>query len=221
MSYIPTNTVIRKDCEALHREYEQRGQLGKGVYGEVYQACIAGSEDCRYVLKVITYKHKTFNDSGKSGRPLQAFSNSFINEVKVLRKLNKMQEKNNLKFSPKLYDAWVCGQGTNVHFYLLIEKYDGDLYHLLENIRQDKKAFLLMTLLVMDARLYIIHDKTHICLNDIKLENILYKEISPDRYELVFSDFGISTTHTTEECRRRDREKFQSLIEKVALSINF
>jgi serine/threonine protein kinase len=218
MLYIPTTTSIRRDCEALHREYEKRGKLGKGAYGEVYQACIAGTKDCGYVLKVITYNHQTFKDSGGSGRSLQTFVDSFVNEVKVFKKLNKKQEKLKLKFSPKLYDYWFCGEGTKVHFYLLIEKYEGDLYHLLKDVKLDQvgKTLVRMTLRVMELSLTIIHEKTHICLNDIKIENILYKQTAPYEYELVFSDFGLSTLNTTEECRTRDREKFKRLIEDIA-----
>lgn len=205
MSYIPTNTSTRKDCEALHTNKA-------GVYSELYQACL--TKDFKYVLKVTTYDHLE-----RKTATLKDLFNSWINEVKVIRKLNKKQEKLHQKFSPKLYDAWYHREGTEVHFYLLIGKYDGNLSLFFKDKRdsEDGRKLIYMTLHVMETYLSIIHDKTHICLNDIKLENILYKQIAPYDYELVFSDFGLSTTHTTEECRRRDREKFQSLIEEVAL----
>ena len=209
--YIPVRTTTRKDCEALHT-------TGKGSFGEVYEACIRGNHDCGYVLKVITYDSKTFKERG--GKSLERYYRDWYNEAKVFSALNKCQEKKRGVFSPILYDRWYCAEGrkdksTVVHFYLLMERYDGDLLQLFtDRDLTFKNIVIAMALERMDSYLSIIHDTCKICLNDIKLQNILYKRVGEYDYDLVFADFGISSRHSDDECIKNDRENFKELKEQ-------
>jgi serine/threonine protein kinase len=206
--YIPSNSLNREDCEALHTRYNKKGRLGSGAYGEVYQACIKGGEDCSYVLKVITYDEDKYR---RSGRSLEDVFFAWRNEVKVFKTLNEYQDKFKLVFSPILYDSWYCGEGDKMHFYILMEKYDGDLSDLVES-SPDQKLVLAISLRLMDSYLFIIHNNFGICLNDIKLQNILYKRTGPMEYSLVFSDFGKSTMYSDDRCIEIDRENFKGLM---------
>ena len=210
--YIQSNSLNREDCEALHTRYNKKGRLGNGAYGEVYQACLRGGEDCGYVLKVITYDEDKYIRSGRSGRSLKDIFLAWRNEVEVFKTLNKCQDKFKLVFSPILYDSWYCGEGDKMHFYILMEKYDGDLSDLISNYGRQSNVIFKMALERMDSYLSIIHNVCGICLNDIKLQNILYKQIGPDHYAIAFSDFGISTMYSDDICLERDRENFKDLM---------
>jgi serine/threonine protein kinase len=199
--YIPVGTSMRKDCEALHREAKRDA-----------------TDDCGYVLKVITYDHKKFRQSG--GKSLERYYREWYNEYSVFRRLNELQEESGLVFSPKLYDRWYCAEGAKgkVYFYLLMEKYDGDLFHLLpDSSNEYRNIAMLMTLDRMDLYLDMIHRELKICLNDINLRNILYK-ITEDEIQVVFSDFGIASQDADEECIRLDRENFHALKREFRLN---
>jgi serine/threonine protein kinase len=217
--HIPVHTTNRRDCEALHKVYKKgKTSLGKGAFGEVYEACIRGTNDCGYVLKVITYDHEMFKRSG--GKSIERYYRDWYNEAKVFEELNKFQEKNELVFSPILYDRWFCAKRaldkkgnstTMIHFYLLMERYDGDLLHLFpDRDAKYRNVAIAMALERMEAYLFIIHHNLKICLNDIKLQNILYKRTMTG-IQLVFADFGIATRHSDEECIRIDTENFKAL----------
>ena len=92
-----------------------------------------------------------------------------------------------------------------------MEKYDGDLSTLVST-HQEKAIILNMALERMDAYLSIIHYSCDICLNDIKIQNILYKQTGPTQYSLAFSDFGNSSMYSDEICIQRDRENFKNMI---------
>lgn len=213
--YIPVRSSSRKDCEALHKIYRKaKNAIGKGSFGEVYEACIRATNDCGYVLKIITYEHKKFTKSG--GKSLERYYRDWYNETSVFRELNKCQDTYGIVFSPILYDRWYCNKGSKVHFYILMERYDGDLSHLLPDLIQ-RNVFIAMALERMDSYLSIIHHTCKICLNDIKLQNILYKKIGENGYQLVFADFGIASQYSDEECIKIDRENFRALKDQFTL----
>lgn len=211
VQYIPVKTRRRKDCEALHRVYEKKeDRLGAGSFGEVYQACIRATSDCGYVLKVSTYDHRYYRKHG--GKSMERYYREWKNEVEVFQRINEFQEQTKYVFSPKLYDSWFCNKGGYIYFYILMEKYDGDLLHLFSQYNDEARNLLiLMALDKMDIFLEKIHDELEICLNDIKLQNILYKITRDGKVILVFSDFGIATQYSDEECIRIDQEKFDAL----------
>ena len=224
--YIPVRSGLRKDCEALHKIYKKaKNSLGKGSFGEVYQACIRETRDCEYVLKVSTYDHRNFLENG--GKSIQRYVGEWGNEVEVFNRVNKLQEQLGVVFSPKLYDSWFCRTGEKFHFYILMEKYDGDLFRLLPDhtnkyneykdtpIYRDVVIYRNIAILTMldrmDLYLESIHHNLKICLNDIKLQNILYKITDDGMIQIVFSDFGIASQHSDDECIRIDRENFNAL----------
>ena len=59
-----------------------------------------------------------------------------------------------------------------------------------------------------------INNKCQICIEDIKLENILYKKLDNDTFELVFADFGTSIMNESfsQECVQRDLMRFKSSV---------
>ena len=130
-----------------------------------------------------------------------------------MKKLNECQQSLKKVFSPILYDAWKCRVGEMTYFYILMEKYDGSLYDIFKKYDITEKRYALQILETMDAFLTIIHTQCRICLNDIKLENILYKRIDSLSYKFVFADFGISTDNSTDECIEKDLDKFQRTIQ--------
>ena len=180
MSYIPSNTLDRKDCEALHKEKV--------------------SEEGEYVLKVITYDQLT-----KSASLKEVFF-AWRNEVKVLTTLNKLQTQYKLVFSPILYDAWYLQDQTKVYFYILTERYTNELPSLVEHC-EDKGLILSMALRTLEAYLVIIHHSCHISLNHISLQTMRYKEKDIDRFTLVFTEFGDATIHPTDAQMQNDRDQ--------------
>lgn len=209
--YIPTTSRERSDCEALTTMYELGGDIGQGAYGKVRQACRRGTADCDYVLKIIKYDHSLYLDSGGMKRSLDQTIDEWEKEVEVMRKLNEAQDSLDVVFSPKLHDAWYCKKGDDLEFYLLMEKFDGDLRSIINNNigLEDSKASLILILRHLYAYLIIIHKECHICLNDIKLENILYRKTHQGELQFVFADFGKATLYSDEDCIRIDRESFK------------
>jgi serine/threonine protein kinase len=211
--YIPSNSPKRQDCEALHKLRKEE-RLGIGAYGSVYQACKRGSDDCGYVIKVMSFNYESYVMSGRTKKSLEETWEDWDNEVEVFRLLNEKQQELDLKFAPILYDSWYCLDGRNGYFYILMEKYDGDLSHLLKRIspeiREDIKEARLK---YMYLALNFIHHTCRVCLNDIKLQNILYKQTGPHSYDFVFADFGKATLYSNDECIEIDRKRFKRLID--------
>ena len=106
----------------------------------------------------------------EGGKSIQRYIREWANEVNIHRKLNKCQRKQGVKFSPFIYDWWYCNDDEKVNFYILMERYDGDLKTL------SKSISVSMMLDRMELYLDIIHFTTRICLNDISLRNMLYKK---------------------------------------------
>jgi serine/threonine protein kinase len=215
VSHIAVQSLYREDCEALHYEYEKGDPLGGGAHGQVFEVCTRRNRDCDYVLKVITYDDVKYQMSGGSTRSLDEVKELWKKEVRVMKKLNACQRSEELVFSPILYDAWKCRVGEKTYFYILMEKYEGSLYDIFEkySISELLENYVLQILKTMRAFLSIIHTNCRICMNDIKLENILYKRIG-SRYEFVFADFGISTENSDDECIKEDKRMFQYTIER-------
>lgn len=213
--YIPVHSLLREDCEAVHKKYETKKVIGRGAYGQAFVACDRETGDCDYVLKVIKHDHEL---SGYRGVFREDIADAWLNEVDIMLRLNKKQQKAKMKFSPILYDAWYCDVGDDTYFYILMERYDGSLKDLLSSPSEYK--FISSSLELMDSYLYIIHRECRICLNDIKLDNILFKKISDTHYKCVFADFGKATRESDRECTKTDREAFQRTIERIRAYIS-
>ena len=144
--------------------------------------------------------------------------------MKVLQKLNQCQSELDIIFSPLLYDAWMCTkkEDTRTYFYIVMEKYDGNLLQFISIHKKQEsmaKALVVQTLEKLDAYLMLIHSNANICMNDIKLDNILYKQVGQYLYQFVFADFGISFLETNAECKSNDRKKFKTTIDQFKLQV--
>jgi hypothetical protein len=81
------------------------------------------------------------------------------------------------------------------------------------------KIAVVQTLEKLEAYLMLIHLYANVCMNDVKLENILYKKVGPYQYQFVFADFGLSFLETNEECKRNDHHKFKRTIEQFKFQL--
>jgi serine/threonine protein kinase len=225
MYVIPVRSLERNDCEEIHRTYEMKTRMGRGERasdGSVHQVCKKSTMNCDYVLKIITFDPELYELSGSKPSLLETRQN-WVKEVNVLQKLNQCQSDLDIIFSPLLYDAWMCTkEDTRTHFYIVMEKYDGNLLEFISIHKKQKdmaKALVVQTLEKLDAYLMLIHSNANICMNNIKLENILYKQVGQYLYQFVFADFGISFLETNVECKSNDRKKFQYTINQFKLQV--
>ena len=193
MIYIPITNPLRKECE----------ETSTASFAEMNEACKKGDENCKYILKVATYHHN-------EGIPLRKYFTTWYNEVTVLYKLNSYQSKLGIEFSPYLYDWWYVHKGSEVHFYLLLERFHGDLVSLVGsgNLRYN------IAMKKLECHLALIHRHLKVCLNDIKLKDILYKKIGTRFQHLVFSDFSSATKEADKESMTEERILFQELAKR-------
>ena len=212
MSYFTIDSIDRNECEQL---IEKGKRIGSGVYGTVYEACKNG--DCRFIIKVITYKEDRYKNSGEIEQLSEEYiKNNWKKEVYTHTQMNQCQEKYMTCFSPLIYDAWYCKKNNETDFIILMEKYDGSLMDFISNYSDQKERK--MSFIIIDQALkrlflslQLVHINCQICLNDIKLDNILYKQMGEANYEFVFADFGTSTFHPTPECKDNDRKRLLHL----------
>jgi serine/threonine protein kinase len=210
--YFSIDTINRSNCEYLVKTYEQGKFIGIGAYGNVYEVC--RDKKCNYVLKVIKYKKERYENSGKIEELSEkSIKNAWKKEILVQLKLNNCQQKIGIKFSPIIHDAWHCKEVNETTFFIIMEKYDGNLSDFISQYKSIKEKEI--SKIAIDQalqRLYIclkfIHDRCDICLNDIKLDNILFKRIKEYQYEFIFTDFGKSSYKTTLDCKKQDLERF-------------
>ena len=193
MIYIPITNPLRKECE----------ETSIASFTEMNEACKKGDESCKYILKVATYHHN-------EGIPLRKYFTTWYNEVTVLYKLNSYQSKLGIEFSPYLYDWWYVHKGSEVHFYLLLERFHGDLVSLVGDGEEDDLAYII-AMETMACYLSIIHHDCKLCLNDIKLKDMLFKEVDVGHYRFVFSNFSSSTRAIHREDTMAESEKFYDI----------
>ena len=65
----------------------------------------------------------------------------------------------------------------DIYIYIVLERFNGNIKEFSE-IHKDNYLILSLIDLALEnltTNLHLIHDKCDICLNDIKMENILYK----------------------------------------------
>ncbi len=219
VKYIATKTKSRGYCERLLRQSfnVKKDAIGGGAYGKVYQVCNKDTEDCDYALKVIIYDKVKYEMSGRQElKSESSIERNWRREVKILKKLNICQKKYSKKFVPKLHDHWRCQEEDNTYFYILMEKFEGNLSDFIEKYRSvpPVKVATRIALNLLDSNLDLIHSTCNVCLNDIKLENILYKQVGEYNYIFVFADTGNSTEEVNEKCKKRDQNKFRQYIDE-------
>jgi serine/threonine protein kinase len=220
--YFGIDYLERSQCEKVYGAWRQGRLVGKGAYGKVYEAC--KQEDCKYILKVIRYDSQIFQLSGGSSRSIKDIYNQWFQEIDMHVQMNRCQQGFRCQFSPMLYDAWYCAEGQDVTFYMVMEKFEGNLYNFLDKFKRSKVGGDVWTLLnsyISDTFIYklvlaleFVHETCNICINDIKLENVLYKKVD-DKFLFVFADFGISgqcTRSKDEKCKKEDTARLTATI---------
>jgi serine/threonine protein kinase len=218
-NYFGIDFYSRSQCEKLVRDYRLGNLIGKGAYGKVYDVC--KHSDCKYILKVISYDDTIYQMSGMSGKSGDEIYAQWFNEIDMHIQMDRCQTKASGQFAPHIYDAWFCD--GNRTFYIIMEKFDGNLFDFISMYTKlgDHVRSLLKTLInttFVYKLLYsldFVHQNCNICINDIKLENILFKKVG-DQYLFVFADFGISgqcTRAINEQCKIEDKRKLESVID--------
>ena len=136
------------------------------------------------------------------------------------------------RFIPHLYDAWFCSEqeefknkdsiDMDAYFYMVIEKFDGTLFNFIDKFkRYSSLVQKLVNTIIKDTimqklRLALdhVHNNCNICINDIKMDNILYRE-DKNTFTFVFSDFGLSsqcTYNPNEKCKIEDNRRLETTI---------
>jgi len=211
------NMPIRSDCEKLLREYKVNNKISKGAYGTIYEVC--KDKNCNFVLKTMEFCKSKYEMIGVSKLSYNTKYNEWIKEIDNHLKIIECQKEYEFKFVPYIYDAWFCNEKNgDAVFYIVMEKFDGDLKYLIKKFsnhsKEDNffKSFIILKLKVLAKSLEHINNSCKICLDDIKLENILYKKNDDNTYDLVFSDFGTSIIHSNETCIKTDIDRFRQTV---------
>jgi serine/threonine protein kinase len=215
---IPT----RPECEKLGEESSTN--IYNKSYSSVYECC--KDKNCNYILKVIKFNKELseFNDNPQFTYEYRY--KKWFSEIKNYLKIMNCKYDFNIKFAPILYDSWFYNEDNEdndyTSFYIIMEKFDGNLKDFIDKYKNDKllKNFLSTTLRLLETSLLHINEKCNICIDDIKLENILYKINSKGLYEFVFSDFGTTVLSENvdgqifEDCVKKDKRKFEYTVEE-------
>jgi serine/threonine protein kinase len=212
--YASGDFTNRDDCELLAKEYLKGDRIGRGASGTVYDACKKGG-DCKYVLKVIKYDKQLYEMSGRvESKSRKTIKKAWENEVKILQKLNECQEEYRTNFVPLIYDAWFCTENDATWFYILMEKYEGNLDDFMRKFRSSTAILIAAVafLKILELQLDIIHRTCKICLNNINRMNVLYRQVGKLRFEFVFADTGKATDEMSEKCLEDDRKRFERYI---------
>jgi serine/threonine protein kinase len=209
----------RSDCEKLLKEYKLGNVLGKGAYGKVFELC--KDSDCSYVLKTMEFNKQMYDMIGSPKLERNNILNSWIKEIDNQLKVIECQSSYKFQFVPHVYDAWFCDKKGDTVFYIIMEKFEGDLSQFIKKfsnsnkeVKQLLKSFIMLKLNVLEESLKHINNTCNICLDDIKLENILYKTNEDGTYDLVFSDFGTSIygKNVSEKCINTDIRRFSMAV---------
>jgi len=216
------NIPDRSDCEKILKEYKLGNQIGRGAYGKVYDIC--RDKDCNFILKTMEFCKSKYEMIGAEKLSYEYKFNEWKKEIENQIEVIECSKKYHSKFVPYVHDAWYCNEKNgDAIFYIVMEKYDGDLKSFINIFsKYDKdvnillKSFIILKLELLTKSLEYINNSCNICLDDIKLENILYKKCNDNTYELVFSDFGTSLfgKKFTSKCIDTDIARFKQAIEE-------
>lgn len=217
--YLSCKSKDRDDCEYLSHNYVKKEKIAKGSTGEIYDIC--KDENCSYILKVIIYDKIKYELSSSEYLSFKHTRELWLNEVSCLQKINKCQNEQGLQFVPEIHDYWMCKTDDKTYFYIVMEKFDGNLYDFIQKYKSvdEIKIAALAELKVLELSLSNIHKNCDICLNDIKLENILYKQLDKYLFIFVFTDTGNSSLKSSDICKKQDLERFRRKIQQFKDSL--
>jgi len=210
-SYFSLEKISNKsDCEKLLKEYKIQNKLG--AHDKVYSAC--KNENCNFVLKTIEFCKSKYRETGSS----KLWKKEIKNHLQIIECQNNYK----FRFVPIVFDAWFCNEDNgDAVFYIIMERFDGDLKDFIKRFsKYDKsvkillKSFIKVKLNELQKSLEFINNKCQICIDNIKIENILYKKLENETFELVFADFGTSMMNESfsQECIQRDLTRFKSSV---------
>ena len=224
IAYFGLDTVKeRSKCEKLFKEYK-RGKtvLGKGAYGKVYDLC--KGTNCNFVLKVTTFSKKYNSTIGGYKSERSTKINEWMTEIENNLKVVECQQDYDFQFIPRIYDAWFCDKKNgDTKFYIIFERFEGNLKDFIKKFSKESKdvkkllkSFIMLKFKVLEKTLDHINEKCKICLDDIKIENILYKSNDNGTFDLVFSDFGTSKygEKISENCIKTDIRRFKQAVDE-------
>lgn len=218
----------RSDCERLMKEYKKGNVIGKGVYGKVFELC--KDQNCNIVLKTMEFCKSIYELSGFSKPSFEEKYELWKKEIDNQLKIIECQKRSPFQFVPSVYDAWFCLEDNgDAVFYIVMEKFNGTLEEFVKKFKNyDKKndffkSFIRSKLQSLYYALNYINNTCKFCLNDIKLDNILYKKLSDNSFDFVFSDFGTSSYNIdlNQECIEKDLRRFKRYVEEFGKNLDF
>ena len=149
-------------------DIDLRKPLGKGSFGEVYEAKEKKSNTVYAIKRILFNKFDKEKDK------------EIEKEINIMLDMNKCD--NSIKYVSFFKD--------DNYFYLIMEKCDYNLEHILEqkkfNVKEIKEL-----LEQLNNVFKVMHDNS-IIHRDIKPENILIKKLDNDKYLYKLTDYGLS-----------------------------
>ena len=220
--YFEIDFLDRSQCERIYQKYQLGKVIGKGAYGTVYDICKNGS--CKYVLKVIKYDHQIYKMTRLPSHSIKHYMEIWWNEIQMHKAMIDCQTQSSFTFVPTIYDAWFCDDQNdlNAYFYMVFEKYDGNLNDFIKLFSNSKDEMVIrlirynLNTVIQSLRnaLHHIHDKCSICINDIKLDNILFK-FTNDSFAFAYADFGLTQKVNKpydDNCKKQDDARLERSI---------
>lgn len=213
------NIPKRSDCERLLKEYKKGNKIGGGAFGSVYELC--KETNCNFVLKTLEFNKSMFEFTGSPRLSYEYKFQNWKKEINNHLKVIECQKNYKIQIFPNIYDAWFCDEENgDSSFYIIIEKFEGDLKQFInrfsfydKDVKSLLKGFIEIKFKDLEEALEYINNTCKICLDDIKLDNILYKKKDSGGYDLVFSDFGTSFYEKiSETCIDTDKRRFSQSV---------
>lgn len=173
-------------AQAKYQKWTQGKELGRGSFGRVVSLCKEGEEgesgngSCEHVLKIIAIQHDTAKVHDYDLLDLA------IREPLFLHRLRNVKLKGK-PITPTLQDAWICFPW----FYVVMDKWDGDMDHLAREQAGDEPGVLRFTYPQFLKMFQIIEllTKLGIVHGDLKLDQFLQRNKGND---IVITDFGLA-----------------------------
>lgn len=188
----------RDECETAHGEYKKQNLLGKGAYGQVFQACSKSRRrhpgNCGYVLKI---------QEPKDEKDIDKTRTNFHREVTIHQYLTTHYP----GVVPRLWDSWSCGRDR---FYMVMDKWDETLEALLWKQTDELVHRLPVSLrpFVKSGQLGVLYKSqlkaivdlivtlsmnAQIVHGDLHTGNIFYKKKKNKSFQFALADLGLAT----------------------------
>jgi hypothetical protein len=191
--YFPVDDLSRDQCE--------KATVSSEYYDKFFEVC-RQHKKCRYVLKMIIYNDDSWQITNQSDKSLEYLKTCWNNEVQIYQTLQNHKTSSSYQFVPNIYDWWFSEPGAdrNVYFFILMEKYDGNLVDFVklftgEDTQNNQFVQWLIKKEINSAfnDLKQILNTFHYDSKGINLENILYKaHYDTRKFQFVYIDFAFT-----------------------------